>query len=466
MRLSSTSSCQPLWRRHFACGGQAGRSLPSQHDADAGHGDAGKSGGWHDHCRCASVITSPARCRAELVWPSAADLGAPFVALRRAWSRVSDPTIINPVHPALSDRRRLRRKHRQLNRDPCQSSLPGGCGLCLAAPRPFDLAGNAQSTSQRPLPPVTSRRRSRSGSIRSRDGALRGYSAVRGPHCTCAAAADQDGRVPLGARGAVAQQRMKEINNTPGGVALVPAELPEFDVAQHDQGYLDYVPAFSPSEMGRLTAVSSAAPLSRNFHCAASSSQWRHPINTRTGYGDFQEDRPTATKMSSLQGGNALQFGANSLGGAINFVTPTGETISQRRLVRFRRLQHQSGCRPTPAAPMGRGTVCDRVHAGTDGFAITVSIAHNVNQYATRHFVSTGTVRTRHISRASELTWRETMLEPKAVIAKTVRCLRGRVTKNRPTAIGAAAWPAALCVEAPKSTRRRWDIGLALSVTS
>ena len=49
------------------------------------------------------------------------------------------------------------------------------------------------------------------------------------------------------------------------------------------------------------------------------------PINTADGYGDFQEIDPTAYKYVDVyKGGNALQYGANSLGGAINFVIPTG----------------------------------------------------------------------------------------------------------------------------------------------
>ena len=49
------------------------------------------------------------------------------------------------------------------------------------------------------------------------------------------------------------------------------------------------------------------------------------PINTSDGYGDFQEIDPTAYKyVEVFKGGNALRFGANSLAGAINFVTPGG----------------------------------------------------------------------------------------------------------------------------------------------
>ena len=49
------------------------------------------------------------------------------------------------------------------------------------------------------------------------------------------------------------------------------------------------------------------------------------PINTADGYGDFQEIDPSAYRMVEVyKGANALRFGANALGGAINFVTPSG----------------------------------------------------------------------------------------------------------------------------------------------
>ena len=49
------------------------------------------------------------------------------------------------------------------------------------------------------------------------------------------------------------------------------------------------------------------------------------PINTADGFGDFQEIDPTAYRYVEVyKGANALRFGASSLGGAINFVTPTG----------------------------------------------------------------------------------------------------------------------------------------------
>ncbi|HWK40016.1 MAG TPA: TonB-dependent receptor, partial [Hyphomicrobium sp.] len=66
--------------------------------------------------------------------------------------------------------------------------------------------------------------------------------------------------------------------------------------------------------------------LSRNFHLRSIQLFMDGiPINTADGYGDFQEIDPTVYRYTEVyKGANALRFGANSLGGAINFVMPTG----------------------------------------------------------------------------------------------------------------------------------------------
>ena len=49
------------------------------------------------------------------------------------------------------------------------------------------------------------------------------------------------------------------------------------------------------------------------------------PITTADGGSDFQEIDPTAYRYIEVyKGANALRYGANQLGGAINFVMPTG----------------------------------------------------------------------------------------------------------------------------------------------
>jgi iron complex outermembrane receptor protein len=125
------------------------------------------------------------------------------------------------------------------------------------------------------------------------------------------------------------QQALKEINQTPGGVALVPAEAyRNSTVANTIKDILDYVPGvWAQPKWGDDTRLSiRGSGLSRNFHLRGIQLYMDGiPINTSDGYGDFQEIDPTAYKYVEVyKGANALQFGANSLGGAINFVMPTG----------------------------------------------------------------------------------------------------------------------------------------------
>ncbi|RMH90919.1 TonB-dependent receptor [Lysobacter pythonis] len=51
------------------------------------------------------------------------------------------------------------------------------------------------------------------------------------------------------------------------------------------------------------------------------------PLNHTDGAGDFQAIDPVATRHIEIwRGANALEYGANGLGGAVNFVSPTGLT--------------------------------------------------------------------------------------------------------------------------------------------
>ncbi|CAN5257613.1 TonB-dependent receptor [soil metagenome] len=126
-----------------------------------------------------------------------------------------------------------------------------------------------------------------------------------------------------------AQQALKEIQQTPGGVAIVAAEdYKNNSVASTIKDILGYVPGvFAQPKWGDDTRLSiRGSSLSRNFHLRGVQLYMDGiPINTSDGYGDFQEIDPTAYKYVEVyKGANALRFGANSLGGAINFVTPTG----------------------------------------------------------------------------------------------------------------------------------------------
>jgi iron complex outermembrane receptor protein len=128
---------------------------------------------------------------------------------------------------------------------------------------------------------------------------------------------------------ATAQQALQQIKRTPGGVALVTADAwRNSTVSNSIKDILDYVPGvIAQPKWGDDTRLSiRGSGLSRNFHLRGVQLYMDGiPINTADGYGDFQEIDPTAYKYVEVyKGGNALQFGANSLGGAINFVTPTG----------------------------------------------------------------------------------------------------------------------------------------------
>ncbi|GAB7001145.1 TonB-dependent receptor [Bradyrhizobium viridifuturi] len=206
------------------------------------------------------------------------------------------------------------------------------CALAGAAAA-FISPANAQSTSQSTLPSVTvdAPRPRRDASVRPQRRAARSAPAraARGPAAPAQAAAGEGGGTRAALAVLSAQQALKEINNTPGGVALVPAEAyRNSTVANTIKDILDYVPGvFAQPKWGDDTRLSiRGSGLSRNFHLRGIQLYMDGiPINTSDGYGDFQEVDPTAYKYVEVyKGGNALQFGANSLGGAINFVTPTG----------------------------------------------------------------------------------------------------------------------------------------------
>ncbi len=139
----------------------------------------------------------------------------------------------------------------------------------------------------------------------------------------------QSSSVPPSLAVLTAEQALREMQQTPGSVAVVPAEAYKNNsVASTIKDILDYVPGvFAQPKFGDDTRLSiRGSGLSRNFHLrGVQLYKDGIPINTSDGYGDFQEIDPTAYKFVEVwKGANALRFGANSLGGAINFVTPTG----------------------------------------------------------------------------------------------------------------------------------------------
>lgn len=184
------------------------------------------------------------------------------------------------------------------------------------------------------LPPVTveAPREKRAPAVRPPRNAARSARVTRSARTTAPlqqTASEQGAGVPGALTVLTAQQALAEINQTPGGVALVPADAYRNSTPSNTiKDVLDYVPGvFAQPKWGDDTRLSiRGSGLSRNFHLRGVQLYMDGiPINTADGYGDFQEIDPTAYKYVEVyKGGNALQFGANSLGGAINFVTPSG----------------------------------------------------------------------------------------------------------------------------------------------
>lgn len=123
-------------------------------------------------------------------------------------------------------------------------------------------------------------------------------------------------------------QATRAIERVPGGVAVVPDTQFKNTPAATIKDIVDWVPGvWAQPKWGDDTRLSiRGSGLSRNFHLRGIQLYMDGiPINTADGYGDFQEIDPTAYRyVEVFKGANALRFGANSLGGAINFVMPTG----------------------------------------------------------------------------------------------------------------------------------------------
>lgn len=125
-----------------------------------------------------------------------------------------------------------------------------------------------------------------------------------------------------------AKEAEKIIDLTPGGVEVVPDRAWQDTPAATLKDVLDYTPGvFVQPKWGEDSRLSiRGSGLSRNFHLRGIA--FYHdgiPFNASDGGGDFQEIDPTAYRYVEVyKGANALQYGAGTLGGAINFVSPTG----------------------------------------------------------------------------------------------------------------------------------------------
>lgn len=122
---------------------------------------------------------------------------------------------------------------------------------------------------------------------------------------------------------------LKQITLIPGGVDIIDAESYKTGRANTFQDVLGFSPGvyIQPrfgSEESRLSIRGSG--IQRTFHLRGMMLlQDGIPINQADGGADFQSIDPVMYRYTEVyRGANALQYGAATLGGAINFVSPSG----------------------------------------------------------------------------------------------------------------------------------------------
>ena len=122
------------------------------------------------------------------------------------------------------------------------------------------------------------------------------------------------------------------IDRIPGGVALVPDTEFKNGPANTIRDVLGWVPGVITQPKSNIDNRVSirGSGLTRNYGNRGINVYMDGiPINTADGLFDLFEIDPTAYRYVEVyKGANGLRYGANSLGGAINFVTPTGRDAS------------------------------------------------------------------------------------------------------------------------------------------
>lgn len=128
------------------------------------------------------------------------------------------------------------------------------------------------------------------------------------------------------------EQARAIINRIPGGVELVPDTAFKNGPANTVRDVLGWVPGVitQPKSNTDNRISIRGSGLSRNYGNRGINVYMDGiPINTADGLFDVFEIDPTAYRYVEVyKGANGLRYGANSLGGAINFVTPTGRDAS------------------------------------------------------------------------------------------------------------------------------------------
>lgn len=128
------------------------------------------------------------------------------------------------------------------------------------------------------------------------------------------------------------EKAKKEIGNIPGGVAVITKESYATGRASTPQDILGWVPGVHVQQRDTASLESRisirGSGLQRTFHLRGINLlQDGIPLNQADGGGDAQRIEPLAVDYVEVyRGGNALRYGSTTLGGAVNFVSPTGYT--------------------------------------------------------------------------------------------------------------------------------------------
>jgi iron complex outermembrane receptor protein len=167
--------------------------------------------------------------------------------------------------------------------------------------------------------------------------------ACKRPNCSCPAPAAkkarlpevlvQDKKQPATLTAPSPETAAERLNRVAGGVNLLKADDYKRARVANIKDALDFAPGvyIQPrfgSDESRLSIRGSG--LQRTFHGRGLFlSQDGVPLNLADGGFDFQAVEPLATSYIEIfRGANALQYGAQTLGGSINFISPTGYTSS------------------------------------------------------------------------------------------------------------------------------------------
>lgn len=129
-----------------------------------------------------------------------------------------------------------------------------------------------------------------------------------------------------------AEAAKEEIQFTPGAVEVIPDTVFKNGPAQTIRDIAGWVPGViiqPKSNIDNRVSIRGSG-LTRNYgNRGVNLYMDGIPINTSDGLTDVFEIDPTAYQYAEVyKGSNATRYGANSLGGAINFVTPTGRDAS------------------------------------------------------------------------------------------------------------------------------------------